>query len=91
MLEAVAAAKAVVATPRALEGIDVRHGEHVVVAERDDDIAEAVSRLLNDEQEHRALGSRAHEWARRGLSWSSMAERYAQRYEELRRPQGMGQ
>lgn len=89
VLEALAAGRPIVATSRATEGIDVHHGVHVVVADRDGDIAAAVSRLLDDEQERRALGTRAHQWARRELSWRSMAERYEELYDELRRPRSM--
>jgi len=47
-VEALAYALPVVATPRAAAGLDVRDGEHCLLAEGADDYAEALTRVLRD-------------------------------------------
>lgn len=83
VLEALAAGKAVVATPLAVEGLDVTAGRQLAVAEREADFARAVSRLLADEEERVALGGRARDWACEHLGWGASIDRYEQLYRAL--------
>jgi polysaccharide biosynthesis protein PslH len=55
VLDALAAGKAIVASPRAAAGLDVVNGEHLLIADRDDEFVAAVSRLLADPDQRRAL------------------------------------
>ena len=48
VLEALAAGKAVVASPLAAEGIGAVDGEHLLLAESDEELADATTRLLAD-------------------------------------------
>lgn len=56
VIEAFMTATPVVATPVALRGLDVRHEEHVLIAESPQDFAAAVTRLLNDAELRISLG-----------------------------------
>jgi hypothetical protein len=50
-MEALAAGKAVVTSPLAVEGLDVLDGEHVALAETDEEFAGALLGLLADENQ----------------------------------------
>lgn len=81
VLEALAMGKAVVATPEAIEGIDVRDGQELVVARDADGLAAVCLRLLNDETERRRLGETARAWAC-SQSWEACAAQYLEVYQE---------
>jgi len=85
VLEALAAGKAVVASPRAAEGIGARPGRDIVIAETDAAVAAAVLSLLEDLPAREALGRSARAWALRELSWPAMAARYDELYDRLDR------
>jgi glycosyltransferase involved in cell wall biosynthesis len=80
VLEALAAGKAVVASPRAAQGLTARDGEELVLAEGDAETASAIIRLLDDEPTRRRLAEQARAWAERELTWSAMAGRYEELY-----------
>jgi glycosyltransferase involved in cell wall biosynthesis len=84
--EALAAGKAVVATSLAVEGLDVTDGQELVVAETDEQIAEATSALLADPGRRHALESRAHAWAVEHLGWERPIEAYRELHAELLAP-----
>jgi glycosyltransferase involved in cell wall biosynthesis len=86
VLEALAAGKALVATPLAVAGLDVSDGRHVLLAETPGDFAAAVSRLLDDQGSRAALGSEARAWALEQPGWDAVARRYEQVYESLVEP-----
>jgi glycosyltransferase involved in cell wall biosynthesis len=48
LLAALAAGKPVVATPTSIEGLDLRDGEHLLLARHPQDFSRAVSRLIGD-------------------------------------------
>jgi polysaccharide biosynthesis protein PslH len=83
VLEALAAGKAIVATPLAVEGLDVAAGDQLEIAESEDDFRTAIARLLEDEGARRALGNRARGWAREYLGWDASVARYEALYESL--------
>jgi glycosyltransferase involved in cell wall biosynthesis len=83
VLEAIAAGKAVVASPLALEGIDIRPGEHAVVATDDAAFAHAVLALLDDEERRVSLGQAARGWAEANLGWQVVAAAYDALYASL--------
>ncbi|MDQ3849493.1 MAG: glycosyltransferase, partial [Actinomycetota bacterium] len=85
VLEALAAGKAVVASPRAAEGVTARAGEEIVVADGDRETADAVLALLDDPRARRRMGIRARQWAVRELSWAAMADRYEELYARVER------
>lgn len=86
VLEALAAGKAVVATPLAVEGLDVTPGDQLEVAEGDAEFTAALARLLGDGEARRALAERARAWARAELGWDRAVARYEELYTELLAP-----
>lgn len=83
VLEALAAGKAVVATPLAAAGLDLVAGEQLEIASTEDEFRRALSRLLGDERARRELGRRARAWAVQHLGWEASVERYEDVYRSL--------
>jgi glycosyltransferase involved in cell wall biosynthesis len=88
--ESLAAGKAVVATELAVAGMDLVAGEHYARAETDAEFASSISRLLQDEEERRALEVGAKTWAAANLSWESVGRRYDALYASLDRGPRLG-
>jgi glycosyltransferase involved in cell wall biosynthesis len=80
VLEALAAGKAVVASSRAVEGLDMVHGEHVILAESDQEFVDAIIDLLRNPEKRLALAVQAHAWASAHLSSEKVAEEYEKLY-----------
>jgi glycosyltransferase involved in cell wall biosynthesis len=83
VLETLAAGKALVATPLAVAGLDVRDGDHVLLAEGPAAFADAVSRLLDHPQARAELGRQARAWALEQPDWDAVATRYEHLYDSL--------
>lgn len=83
VLEALAAGKAVVATPLATQGLDVTAGVQLEIGETGDELRRAISTLLADEGARRELAGRARRWACEHLGWSASIDRYEALYESL--------
>src|ERR1700730_4004217 len=79
IVEALGMGKAVVSTTVGCEGLDVRHGEHLLVADDADSFPRAVGRVLSDPGLARELGAAGRALAVREYSWS----RSGGRLEEL--------
>jgi sugar transferase (PEP-CTERM/EpsH1 system associated) len=71
VLEAMAMARPVVASPAAFEGIDAEPGRDLVVAEGPDAQATAISRLLDDRRAADALGRAARRRVEDGYQWDA--------------------
>jgi glycosyltransferase involved in cell wall biosynthesis len=69
VLEALAAGKAVVASPLAAEGLNVTDGDPLLLAGDDDAFASAIGRLLDDEASRGELARRARQWACARFGW----------------------
>jgi glycosyltransferase involved in cell wall biosynthesis len=82
-LEALAAGKAIVASPVALAGLDVVDGKHVFVAEQDHEFAERILRLLGDPALRRRLGKGARQFAIENLDWQERVRQYEELYARL--------
>jgi glycosyltransferase involved in cell wall biosynthesis len=83
VLEALAAGKATVASPLAAEGLDVVDGEHIVLADSDDQFCDAVAGLLQDPDRRLALAARARTWAGEHLGWDRAVRAYESLYDTL--------
>jgi glycosyltransferase involved in cell wall biosynthesis len=83
VLEALAAGKAVVASPRAVEGLDLVDGEHVILAESDEQFCDAIKQLLAEPQQRVALGVCARAWACANLGWQQSIAAYENLYQRL--------
>jgi sugar transferase (PEP-CTERM/EpsH1 system associated) len=73
VLEALATGTPVVATPRAIEGLDVRPGEHLLVAEDAQGLAAAAVTLLRDPGRARALARAGRTLVERRYRWEDSA------------------
>ena len=86
VLEALAAGKALVATPRAAEGVDAVDGEHLVVADGEDELVEAIAALLLDRARRRRLGQSARRWAESNLGWEDGVAAFEKLYDAVAVP-----
>jgi polysaccharide biosynthesis protein PslH len=75
--EAMAMAKPIVSTRVGAEGLPVREGADLMLADSAEDFAAATIRVLTDEPFARELGRRARAAARAAHSWASVAARFA--------------
>lgn len=83
VLEALAAGKAVVATPLAVEGLGVASGQQLEIAASAEEFSRALERLLRDESRRRGLAESARTWAREHLGWGEAIAAYERLYAEL--------
>jgi polysaccharide biosynthesis protein PslH len=83
VLEALSAGKAIVATPLALEGLDVTSGEQVVVAETATQFADALTVLLSDRKRRTRMAKAARAWAERHLDIAAEVAAYERLYDSL--------
>ena len=83
LLEALAAGKAVVASPLATAGVDVTDGEQLVLADTDDEFADAIVALLRDDARRGALGRAARSWAVANLGWDARVREYEALYRSV--------
>jgi glycosyltransferase involved in cell wall biosynthesis len=74
ILEALAMGRAVVATPKAAEGLEVIDGKHIVIADSDDAFVAATLDLLRRPDRRRALGQNGRALVECRYSWQA-AER----------------
>jgi glycosyltransferase involved in cell wall biosynthesis len=86
VLEALAAGKALVATPRAVAGLDLEPGRHAAVAEGDAELADALAGLLADRGRRGEMAAAAREWARDRLDWRHAVSAYERLYDSLEPP-----
>lgn len=83
VLEALAAGKALVATPRAVAGLALRDGQQALVANADGEFAEALLRVLDDPEKRRRLATGARAWAEVHLDPALGVTAYEQLYDEV--------
>jgi glycosyltransferase involved in cell wall biosynthesis len=82
-IEALAAGKAVVASRRAIEGLDLADGQQLLLAETDAEFVAATVRLLGDIELRRRLATAARAWAETHVSVDAVASAYAGLYASL--------
>ena len=83
VLEALAAGKAVVATTRAAEGVQVTDAGPLVVADAEDDLVEALVGLLLDRGRRLRLAEAARVWAEAHLGWEDGVAAFEQLYDSV--------
>jgi sugar transferase (PEP-CTERM/EpsH1 system associated) len=74
IFEAMAMGKAVVSTTIGAEGLPVTHGENILLADKPEDFAEAVARLLSNVKERTRIATEARHLVRTRYSWSAVTE-----------------
>jgi sugar transferase (PEP-CTERM/EpsH1 system associated) len=77
IFEAMAMGKAVVSTSVGAEGLPVRSGENLLLADTPNDFADSVVSLLRDPARRRSLGTAARAMVQENYSWSKVAENFA--------------
>ena len=83
VMEALAAGKAVVASPLAAAGLDVSHGQQLLLAHQDHEFASMIVQLLNDPAARLQLASSARTWAVGNLDWSRSVAAYEALHDRL--------
>ena len=83
ILEALALACPVVATPLSVDGIAVLNNDELLIAESDEEIVHAVLRLLADAVLREQLGASGRKLIEARYSWAQVAERYEAVYREI--------
>lgn len=78
IFEAMAMGKAVVSTTMGAEGLPVRHGENIILADDPADFAGQVVQLLRDAQRRAQLGRAARRLVEENYGWPSVAARFEQ-------------
>ena len=83
VLESLAGGKALVASPRAAEGVELLAGEQLLVAEDADEMVDALASLLLDPARRRRLAESARRWAESNLGWERGVAAFEQLYDTL--------
>jgi len=73
ILEALAAAKAVVSTSVGAEGLELKAGEHIQLADTSSRFAEITAALMDDQRERSRLGNNGRRFVSERYSWDSIA------------------
>jgi glycosyltransferase involved in cell wall biosynthesis len=82
LLEALATATPCVATPLACQGLAVRDGEQLMIAEPGPPFAAAVAELLADADRRAALGAAGRRYVETDHGWGAVANAYTRLYAE---------
>src|SRR3984885_7322176 len=82
IFEAMAMGKAVVSTSVGAEGLAVRSGENIVLADTPNDFAQAVTCLLRDPRRRLQLGAAARTLVQENYSWTIVANDFASTLQE---------
>ncbi len=90
ILEAMALRTPVVATSKGAEGLEVRDGEHLLIADNATDFASAVVRLCRDDALAGRLAENAYELVRDKYDWSAALPRILALMERVTVGQGAG-
>jgi sugar transferase (PEP-CTERM/EpsH1 system associated) len=78
IFEAMAMGKAVVSTTMGAEGLPVRHGENIILADHPADFAGRVVQLLHDPEHRAQLGRAARKLVEENYGWPSVAIHFEQ-------------
>jgi len=84
VLEALACATPVVASPQAVSALQIRAGEEILVAEEPQAFARQVLALLANPAWQRQMGEAGRQFVERHHSWDAMAAQLEQIYQEVR-------
>ncbi len=83
VLESLAAGKALVASPRAAEGVEELAGEQLLVAADAEEMADALASLLLDPARRRRLAESARRWAESNLGWEHGVAAFEELYDAV--------
>jgi polysaccharide biosynthesis protein PslH len=74
--EALAMEKPTISTTVGAEGLDIKNGEHILLADTPSDFANAVVRVFREPNFAQQLGSNAAQTVRKRFSWNKVAEEF---------------
>ena len=83
VLEALSMKKPVVSTSIGCEGIDVKDGEHLLIADQKEHFAESVVKLLKDQKAAQKLSASGKELIENKYKWSAINEAVEQAYSKI--------
>ena len=83
ILEAMAAGVPVVSTTLGAEGLEVRHDENILIADTNEQFAEAIINLNENEAQRQELSHAARALVSSRYDWSSLGDELFRTYEEL--------
>ena len=83
ILEALAMGKAIVSTAVGAEGLDLKDGEEIFIADEPTVFAEAVTRLLTDTPLRRRIGENGRARVERDYDWRSIGEKLHEVYAKI--------
>ena len=83
VLEAMITGTPVVATTLAAEGLDLKHGENVLIADSSANLAAATVRLLEDNVLQKKLAVAGQSLVKKGYSWDTIAKDLDKVYKEF--------
>lgn len=83
IFEAMAMGKAVISTSVGAEGLPVRSGENLLLADSPQDFADRVISLLHDAEERKRLGASARILVQEKYSWAKVAESFANTLQDV--------
>ena len=83
VLEAMITGTPVVATTLAAEGLDLKHGENVLIADSSANLAAATVKLLVDKELQKKLAVAGQSLVKKGYSWDTIAKDLDKVYKEF--------
>jgi sugar transferase (PEP-CTERM/EpsH1 system associated) len=83
IFEAMSMGKAVVSTTIGAEGLPVKNGEHLAVADDPAGFADSTLRLLNNSSQRAKLGRRARRLVEQNYSWATVSKGFAEVLENV--------
>jgi glycosyltransferase involved in cell wall biosynthesis len=83
VLESLAAGKAIVATSRATEGLDIQDGAQLAIAETHAEFIARIVQLLRNSEDRLTLAKRARAWACENITWEQSITKYETLYRAL--------
>ena len=75
--EAMAMGKAVVSTHVGIEGLQIQDGDHASLADRPEDFAQAVVKLLKHPEERGRIEKAARDFVERNFSWEKATDKFS--------------
>jgi glycosyltransferase involved in cell wall biosynthesis len=86
ILEAMALHTPVVATTKGAEGLEVQHGDHLLIADTPEAFAEAVLRLLGDSALRQQLAGNGYQLVAERYDWAAVMPHFLALVEKVARP-----
>jgi len=84
VLEAMAMGRPVVATSKACRALSVKNGEHLLIADKPDEFANAVVRLIHDDELAETLGRNGRAYVEQYHNWNDKARQLIDAYQKAR-------